>query len=75
MEYNEKQFINGFNSGYLLAKHEPMLLTSLLKNINPMNSYISGMTYGQKEYEQEVGLNEISKLRERNSRSKDSREL
>jgi hypothetical protein len=75
MEYNEQKFIAGFNSGYLLAKYEPELLTSLLRNISPMNSYISGMSFGQKEYEMEKDLVDISKLRLDRNRSIDSREL
>jgi len=75
MELNEKQFIAGFNSGYLLAEYEPVLLTSLLSNISPINSYISGMSFGQKEFELEHRLDEISKLRNGLNRSKDSREF
>jgi len=62
MELNEKQFIAGFNSGYLLARYEPQMLTVLLNNIQPINSYISGLTYGQQEYELEQTKNKISEL-------------
>ncbi|MBP8892564.1 MAG: hypothetical protein KBH09_09420 [Saprospiraceae bacterium] len=68
MELNEKQFTAGFNSGYLFAKYELSLLTSILKNINPVNSYISGMNYGKKEFELEqskVQLNEFDTLRQK----------
>ncbi|HRG33568.1 MAG: hypothetical protein WBP33_07570 [Saprospiraceae bacterium] len=67
MELNEKQFINGFNSGYLLAKYEPQMLTTLFNNIQPMNSYISGLYFGQQEFELEQTKNQIrdlSKLRQ-----------
>jgi len=46
MELNEKQFITGFNSDYLLSEHEPQMLTALLKNIQPVNSYITRMSFG-----------------------------
>lgn len=73
MELNEQQFITGFNSGYLLAKYEPVMLTSLLKDIRPTTSYIQGMTYGQREYEQELmkdRLNDLNELRGKGSREK-----
>ena len=74
MELNEKQFISGFNSGYLLARYEPEMLTSLLNQISPVNSYISGMTYGKKEYELELQTNQLDDLRNIRSKGKDSRE-
>lgn len=74
MELNEKQFIFGFNSGYLLAQYEPEMLTSLLTRISPVNSYISGMTFGKKEYELELQTNQLDDLRNIRSKGKDSRE-
>lgn len=47
MELNKNQFINGFNSGYLLAKSEPELLKIILDGISNVNSYILGMSCGQ----------------------------
>ncbi|MBK7737546.1 MAG: hypothetical protein IPI45_07190 [Saprospiraceae bacterium] len=73
MELNEKQFIAGFNSGYILAEFEPQLLTALLKEIRPVNSYIYGLSFGQKEYEllqSEVHLNELNRLRQKTSKDK-----
>jgi hypothetical protein len=74
MELNEKQFISGFNSGYLLAQYEPEMLTSLLTQIRPVNSYISGMNYGKKEYEIELQANQLDDLRTLRNKGKDSRE-
>ncbi|MCC6754000.1 MAG: hypothetical protein IT266_08470 [Saprospiraceae bacterium] len=68
MESNEKQFITGFNSGYLLAEYEPQLLSSLLKDIQSGNSYFSGLSLGQNEYEFEqsnTNLNELAQLRQK----------
>ena len=68
MEINEKQFIAGFNSGYILAEHEPNMLSILLKNVQPVNSYISGMTNGQKMYEQDyskANLIELDNIRQK----------
>jgi hypothetical protein len=69
MEKNEKQFISGFNAGYLMAEYEPQMLTTLLKSVQPVNSYISGMTFGQKEYELEstkTRIGELDNLRNKN---------
>jgi hypothetical protein len=44
------------------------LLMYKIKQIRPINSYISGMSFGQKEYEVEqtkTQLNELGKLREK----------
>lgn len=74
MELNEKQFIIGFNAGYLLAEYEPKIITVLLEQIRPVNSYISGMCLGQKEFELEQTkshLNKLRKLRQNNREEKD----
>ncbi len=73
MELNEKQFITGFNSGYLLAEFEPQMLTNLLEQIRPINSYISGMTFGRKEFELNKirgQLNELEQIRQKSKRDK-----
>lgn len=68
MEINEKQFIAGFNNGYLLTEHEPNMITILLSDVQSINSYLTGMSFGQKEYELELTknrLNEIQHLRQK----------
>jgi len=73
MEINDKQFIKGFNSGYILAKFEPQMLNLLLKSLKPVSSYISGMRFGQKEYELELKqshLDEFIQLRQKTSNEK-----
>ncbi|MBK7694831.1 MAG: hypothetical protein IPN15_08885 [Saprospiraceae bacterium] len=72
---NENLFIKGFNQGYLLAQYEPDLLTSLLKNINQVNSYLSGLSFGQKEFVIEQATSEIYKLRNSKKIEKESREF
>lgn len=74
MSLNEKQFITGFNSGYLLAKYEPQMLTILLKDAQPVNYYLQGMSSGQKEYELrriKKHMDELEQIRERNKDSRD----
>ncbi len=74
MEINEKQFITGFNAGYLLAEYEPQILTALLNNMQPVNSYISGLSFGQKEYELDQtrdDLSELNMLRQKSRKEQD----
>lgn len=74
MEINDKQFIAGFNSGYLLAEYEPDIITSILKDVQPTMSYISGMSFGQREYDLEQSksqLNEVEKLRQNKNFAKE----
>ncbi|MBK8245755.1 MAG: hypothetical protein IPK88_20175 [Saprospiraceae bacterium] len=48
MEIDESKYIKGFNAGYFLSKYEPKVSLELLEHIHPINSYISGMNFGQK---------------------------
>lgn len=53
METDEKLYIQGFNNGYLLAKHEPELAARLAALPNE-NDYFKGLVSGKTEYETEV---------------------
>lgn len=78
MEYNEKQFIKGFNHGYVLAEYESQLLNVLLKGLQTINSYTSGISYGQKEYELKQTknhLNELEHLRQKNIVEKETDQI
>ena len=64
----EKQYITGFNNGYILAKHEPALLSKIVKDISPKTDYVEGLFSGKEEYEIErsrLHENELSQLRNR----------
>lgn len=54
MEINNKQFIIGFNSGYLLAKHEPDLLELIFNGVTNNLSYIIGVKQGKREHDLEI---------------------
>jgi hypothetical protein len=74
MEINETQFIAGFNVGYLLAEFEPQILNTVLKKIQPINSYLTGISFGRKEFELEQSksqLNELEKIRQKESNKKE----
>jgi hypothetical protein len=49
-----KEYIKGFNSGYLLRKHKPMLMKELEDGIKPTSPYVQGLLDGNKEYEREL---------------------
>ena len=71
MGQGEQQFIKGFNNGYLIAEHEPVLMAQMAKTLEPKNDYLSGFISGKEEYEieqQKAQLNELGQIR---NRSKD----
>lgn len=49
----EEKYVKGFNSGYLLAKHEPKLLAAVVRNLHPTTGYIEGLFSGKGEFERE----------------------
>ena len=66
METQEHLFIKGFNSGYILAKHMPILLLKIVKNVSPAGDFIEGLFSGKEEYELEYSRNQgndLSRLR------------
>jgi len=66
----EKLYQKGFNAGYLLSQHEPVLIEKILKSNNKDNEYFEGLLFGKKEYDREVFREELKQTRERNQREK-----
>lgn len=63
---NEIQYTKGFNSGYVIAKHNPTLMNSISATLSPSNPYTEGMLHGKAEHEFERTkdmLKEIENLR------------
>ncbi|MCI1266520.1 MAG: hypothetical protein LKG19_08080 [Saprospiraceae bacterium] len=75
MEINETKFIKGFNTGYFLAKYEPKVLMDVLEHIHPINSYISGMNFGQQEFQIEVDKSHLKELKSIRHQKDNSRDL
>jgi len=71
MEHNEQQFIKGFNNGYVLAKHEPDLLSKIVQNISSTNDYLTGFFSGKEEYEIEYSHTQLQDLKRIRSQSRD----
>ena len=67
----EQKYIKGFNSGYLLAKHMPTLLSKVVKNISPTDDFSEGLFSGKEEYELENSRTQIEELKRLRNKSKD----
>ena len=51
-----KQYLKGFNSGYVLAEHKPELLNSIMNSFpdkNIENDFVLGLEHGHDTYEKE----------------------
>ncbi|MBK8241855.1 MAG: hypothetical protein IPK88_20300 [Saprospiraceae bacterium] len=51
MEFDKQKFIEGLNTGHLLANYEPKLVISFLINIQPINSYLYELKCERNEFE------------------------
>jgi len=49
-----KEYVKGFNNGYLLRKHQPMLMKNLEQGIKGESPYVQGLKDGNVEYENEL---------------------
>jgi len=49
-----KEYLNGFNNGYLLRKHNPILMKNLEVGLKGNAPYVLGLKDGNKEYEKEL---------------------
>lgn len=52
----DKQYIKGFNHGYLIAKHDPELAKKVIKPDNNRTEYLKGLISGKQEYRLEKTL-------------------
>ncbi len=59
-----KEYVKGFNSGYLLRKHKPMQMKELEDGIKPTSPYVQGLLDGNKEYEREL-YRKLDKMQEK----------
>ena len=64
---NEKQFIQGFNSGFILAQYQMELFNSIINAVHSKPLYVQGMVEGKEQLKIEKDnekLKELNKLRE-----------
>lgn len=71
MDNHELQFIEGFNSGYLLAKHKPDIASKLTDLLNPENDFCGGLISGKNEYELEKTRAQEKELLDIRNKSKE----
>ena len=69
MSNQEIQYVKGFNSGYLLAKHMPVLLAKIIKNVSPANDFVEGLFSGNEEYELEYSRTQTEELKHLRNKS------
>jgi hypothetical protein len=71
MNAMKEKYIKGFNHAYILVKHEPKLIESILKTTS-VNNYIQGLKDGKLNFEQKrvksrlQDLNKIHSKKEKN---------
>ncbi len=68
---NEQTYINGFNRGYLIAKHEPGLVGKMIKTLQPTNDFLAGFFNGKEEWEIEHSRVQLDELKQVRDQSKD----
>lgn len=67
MDEPTKEYLKGFNSGYLLSKHEPELLNTLIRSLNNTDSeYARALQAGKKQHDRELLLQQIRQSQELN---------
>ena len=49
-----KEYVKGFNNGYLLRKNQPILMKNLEQGIKGDTPYVQGLKDGNVEYEKEL---------------------
>lgn len=67
----EKKYQTGFNSGYLIAKHEPELLAQIIKTLEPSTAYVEGFFSGKEQFHSEITRDHLNDLEQLRSKSKD----
>lgn len=65
----EKQYIQAFNNGYVLAQHEPDFSDMLTPSLTPINSYLQGFLAGSKQHELETNKEQLFDLQQLRNKS------
>ena len=71
----EQQYIQAFNNGYLLAKHEPELAAKLTAQKNDDSEYFKALVSGKKEFEKEIETQQWLDSFSKGKPARDDREL
>lgn len=71
MEETSALYVLGFNHGYTISKYLPDLITQIVKQLSPINDYLSGFFSGKEEYELELEQVQLNELKQLHNQSKD----
>ena len=69
MEEKENKFTEGFNSGYLIAKHQPDFFATIEKNLDSKNEFVQGLLFGKEELEKEKKVIHLKDIQGKQSKS------
>ena len=61
----EKQYIQAFNNGYILAQHEPAFLKIIAQNLSRLQFFICKVSLqGKNQLELEISKNQLLELQQ-----------
>ncbi len=68
-----KQFVKGFNSGYIIRKNHPVLMKNLIKGAKGDSELLKGLKAGGAQFEKEMKLklDQFHQRRKQPSKGKD----
>ncbi|MEQ8924333.1 MAG: hypothetical protein RLO81_00895 [Fulvivirga sp.] len=52
-----KDYLKGFNSGYIVRKNHPLLMKKLLNGVKGNSELVQGLKAGVSQFEKEVAIN------------------
>ena len=67
----DKNYLKGFNHGYLLATHEPDLANKIVSHKNDHNEYFKGIVAGKQEHDMEKVHERLKGMSRNNPPAKD----
>lgn len=72
MSDQEELYIKGFNSGYLLSKHDSELYDRVVKSLDQKHDYLRGLQAGKKQHDRELLLTQLTESQKNNQRQKEA---
>ncbi len=68
---SEKQYIEAFNNGYILAQYEPNFSEILFQSLSPANNYLRGFFTGKEQFEVQRDRNRLYELQQLRNQSQE----
>ncbi len=66
----EEEYTKAFNSGFILAEHNPELLEKVTQNIPPSYNYLEGFFDGKEEFDKNKEMAIVSEIEQLRNKSK-----